>query len=145
MNVIISVHDYCHSKPKNRMISSLPNIGHSSTLFENSSNICLYLFSIQKKTVSRMCSCYSGDRIARDHIHTNITTWNIEEPQQKHRIGTGSNRLQRVEGLFFSKPRSLLLHVNVYSVCYIYCFVCCLLFKFIDKREHFMIIRDNVC
>ena len=40
-----------------------------------------------------MGSCYSGDHIAGDHIHTGITTCNIEEPQQKYRLGTVSNRL----------------------------------------------------
>ena len=40
-----------------------------------------------------MGRCYSGDHIARDHIHTDITTCNIGEPQQKYRLGTVSNRL----------------------------------------------------
>ena len=39
-----------------------------------------------------MGNCYSIDHIAEDHIHTDITC-NIEEPQQKYRIGTVSNRL----------------------------------------------------
>ena len=30
---------------------------------------------------------YSADRIAKDHIHTDITC-NTEEPQQKYRLGT---------------------------------------------------------
>ena len=30
-----------------------------------------------------MGSCYSGDRIARDHIHTDKTTFNNAEPQKK--------------------------------------------------------------
>ena len=45
-----------------------------------------------------MGSCYLGDYIAEDHIHTNIT-FNIEEPQQKYRLGTASNRLLRVGAL----------------------------------------------
>ena len=40
-----------------------------------------------------MGSCYSGDHIAEDHIHMDITTFNIKEPQQMYRIGTVSNRL----------------------------------------------------
>ena len=36
-----------------------------------------------------MGSCYSTDHIADDHIHTDITS-DIEEPQQKYRLG---NRL----------------------------------------------------
>ena len=40
-----------------------------------------------------MGSCYSNDHIARDHIHTDIITHNIEEPQQKYRPGKISNRL----------------------------------------------------
>ena len=39
-----------------------------------------------------MGSCYSVHHIAEDHIHTGITN-NIEEPQQKYRLGTVSNRL----------------------------------------------------
>ena len=33
-----------------------------------------------------MGNCYSADHIAEDHIHTDITC-NIEEPQQKYRLG----------------------------------------------------------
>ena len=33
-----------------------------------------------------MGSCYSGD-----HIHEDNTTCNIEEPQQKYRLGTVNN------------------------------------------------------
>ena len=40
-----------------------------------------------------MGNCNSGDHIAVDHIHTDITICNIEEPQQKYRLGTVSNRL----------------------------------------------------
>ena len=39
-----------------------------------------------------MGNCYSGDHIAEDHIHTDITCY-IEEPQQKYRLGTVSNEL----------------------------------------------------
>ena len=35
-----------------------------------------------------MGSCYLGDHIAGDHINTDITTCNNEEPQQKYRLGT---------------------------------------------------------
>ena len=42
-------------------------------------------------------NCYSTDHIAEDNIHTDITC-NIEEPQQKYRLGTASNRLLRWEG-----------------------------------------------
>ena len=40
-----------------------------------------------------MGSCYSGNHIVGDYIHTDLTTFNIEEPQQKYRLGTVSNRL----------------------------------------------------
>ena len=43
-----------------------------------------------------MGNCYSGDHIAKDHIHnvhTDIPTCNIEEPEQKYRLGTVSDRL----------------------------------------------------
>ena len=41
-----------------------------------------------------MGNCYSADHIDEDHIHTDIhVTCNIEEPQQKYRLGTVSNKL----------------------------------------------------
>ena len=47
-----------------------------------------------------MDSCYSGDYIAQDHRHTEITTCNIiEEPQQKYCLGKVSNRLLGSGGL----------------------------------------------
>ena len=39
-----------------------------------------------------MGNCYSVDHIAEDHIYTDIT-YNIEEPQQKYRLGMVSKRL----------------------------------------------------
>ena len=39
-----------------------------------------------------MGNCYSIDHIAEAHLHTDITC-NIEEPRQKYRPGTVSNRL----------------------------------------------------
>ena len=53
-----------------------------------------------------MGSCFSSDHIAEDHIHTDITTCNIEEPQQKYRIGTVSNKLQGGLNMFFSAQTS---------------------------------------
>ena len=70
--------------------------GHLATLNENSNNIYFYLFSIlnskQNKIGSVIGSCCSGDLIAEIHIHTDITIYNIEEPQQKYHLGTASNR-----------------------------------------------------
>ena len=34
-----------------------------------------------------MGHCYSGDYIAAEYIHTDITTCNTQEPQQKYRLG----------------------------------------------------------
>ena len=45
-----------------------------------------------------MGSRYSDDHIAKDHIHTDIIC-NTEEPQQKYRLGTVSNRLLEGGGL----------------------------------------------
>ena len=45
-----------------------------------------------------MSSCYLGDHIGGDHIHTDITAYDIKEPQQKYRLGTASNRLLMWEG-----------------------------------------------
>ena len=40
-----------------------------------------------------MCSRYSGDHTAEDHIHTDITTCYTEEPHQKYAVGTVGKRL----------------------------------------------------
>lgn len=40
-----------------------------------------------------MCSCYAGDNVAEDHLHTDITTCNIEEPEQKCLLWMVINRL----------------------------------------------------
>lgn len=34
-----------------------------------------------------MDSCHSGDHIAEDHTHTDITACNIEELEQKYQLG----------------------------------------------------------
>ena len=39
-----------------------------------------------------MGNCYSGDPIAGDHKHTDITLCNTEYPQQKYHLGTVNNR-----------------------------------------------------
>ena len=50
---------------------------------------------------------YSADHIAEDHIHTDITC-NIEEPQQKNRLGNVSNRLLGDLNMFYgTKPSPL--------------------------------------
>ena len=38
-----------------------------------------------------MDSCFLGDHITKDQIHTDITARNIVKPQQKYRFGTASN------------------------------------------------------
>ena len=38
-----------------------------------------------------MGNCYPSDHIGEDHIHTDITC-DTEEPQEKYRLGTVSNR-----------------------------------------------------
>ena len=45
-----------------------------------------------------MDSCYSGDHIAEDHIHMDITTCNIEKSQKQNRL---SNRLLWDLNMFF--------------------------------------------
>ena len=40
-----------------------------------------------------MSSFYSGDNTAGDHTHTEITTGNIEEPQQKYLLGMVNKEL----------------------------------------------------
>ena len=47
-----------------------------------------------------MSNCYSADHIAEDHIHKDITC-NIDEPQQKYRLGTVSNRFIGGLNMFF--------------------------------------------
>ena len=48
-----------------------------------------------------MGSCYSDDHIAGDHIYTNLTTCNIEEPLQKYCLGTIRNRLLGGLSIFY--------------------------------------------
>ena len=43
---------------------------------------------------------YSIDNIAKNHLHTDITC-NIEEPQQKYRLGTVSKRLLGGLNMFY--------------------------------------------
>ena len=40
-----------------------------------------------------MGSCYSGDHVAGDYILMDMTTCNIEKPQQKDHLGMVDNRL----------------------------------------------------
>ena len=58
-----------------------------------------------------MGSCYSGDHIAEDHIQTDITTCNIEEPQQKYRLGMASNSILKV-CKFSQSVKSKLYHTE---------------------------------
>ena len=57
-----------------------------------------------------MDSCYSGDRIAEDHIHMDITTCNIEKSQKQNRLETISNRLLWELNMFYWSL-SLVKHV----------------------------------
>ena len=45
-----------------------------------------------------MGTCHSGDHIAEDHIHTDITSCNIEEPQGRWRTVTDHNSSPRAIG-----------------------------------------------
>ena len=65
-----------------------------------------------------MGSCYSGDHIIRDHIHTDITTCNTEASQQKHRLGTVSNSFLVSLNLFYriqSSPVAFAVVSNIWS------------------------------
>ena len=64
---------------------------------------CMFCIKLQNKTNQkktkqriRIGSYYSGDYIVRDRIYTDITACNIEEPHQKHRLGTVCNILLEV-------------------------------------------------
>ena len=48
-----------------------------------------------------MASRFSGDHIAGDHTHTGVATCNIEETQQKYRLGTVSNRILGRLNMFY--------------------------------------------
>ena len=80
-----------------RMNNSFPN--RSSFSYPDwktaaTSIFTYFLFQITKQntTGSIMGNWYSADHIAKDHMHTDKTC-NTEEPQQKCRLGTVSNRL----------------------------------------------------
>ena len=67
--------------------------------------------------------CHSGDQIARDHIHTYITTCNIEDLQQKYRLGMASKRSLGVLGgglnMFYraeTSPSASAVVQNIWSV-----------------------------
>ena len=51
----------------------------------------LVLITKQNKTGSKMDNCYSVDHNAEDYLHTDITC-NIEELQQKYRLGMVCHR-----------------------------------------------------
>ena len=53
---------------------------------------------------------YLDDHIAEDHLHTGITTCNIEEAQQKYNHGTVRNRLI---GGRFGEYKHVLLDPNL--------------------------------
>ena len=52
----------------------------------------------RKQTGHVLFRYYSDDHIARDHIDKDITACNIEEPEQKYRLGMVSNRLREKRG-----------------------------------------------
>ena len=64
-----------------------------------------------------MGSCHSDYHIAGDHIHTDITTRNIEEAQQKYRLGTVSN-IGALTSLTGSKPS--LFHSRAATVIHVW-------------------------
>ena len=45
-----------------------------------------------------MNSCYTGDHTAGDHMYTDMTTCNTEEPQKEYYLGMVSKRLMGKEG-----------------------------------------------
>ena len=87
----------------NRMNSSFPNRWSFSYPNCKQQQHLFYLFSSlnyrkQNKTGSIMVNCYSTEHIAEYHIHTDMSC-NKEEPQQKYRLGTVSNRILEGVGL----------------------------------------------
>ena len=60
-----------------------------------------------------MGNCYSADHIAEDRIHTDLTC-NIEEPQQKYRLGTVSNRLLGRPKLAVNQPALFENNSNIF-------------------------------
>ena len=71
-----------------------------------------------------MGNCLSIDNIAEDHMHADLIC-NYEEPQQKYRLGTISNRLLGDLNMFYwirtlalrGSPRSRLLYIVASSAC----------------------------
>ena len=62
-----------------------------------------------------MGSCNSGDYIAEDHVHMDITTCNIKEPQQKYRLGMVSNIILGGGGLKHVLPFASAVVQNIWS------------------------------
>ena len=84
-----------HSKPNEQLFSQTG--GHSATLIETAvtSSFTYFLFKIRKQNKTRsIMGCFNaGDHIAEDDIKTDLTTCDIEKPQQKYHLGTVSNKL----------------------------------------------------
>ena len=84
-----------HSKSNKQLfpkqvVIQLPQLKQQQHIF-----LPIFYFKLQDSTKrSIMGSCYSGEHIAEDLIHTDVTTCNTEEPQQKNRLGTFSSRLR---------------------------------------------------
>ena len=53
-----------------------------------------------------MGNWYSAYHIAKDHIHTDVTC-TTEEPQQKYRLGTVSNRLLDLNAFYWIQTLAL--------------------------------------
>ena len=63
-------------------------IQFSSHLF----SILNYSSELYRKHTGQL---FSGEHIAGDNIHTDVASYNMEEPQQKYRLGMTSNILLR--------------------------------------------------
>ena len=63
-----------------------------------------------------MGSSFSGDHIAVDHIHMDITTCKIEESQQLYRLGTVSNLYTACYRRLARPPISMVEHIEVQLV-----------------------------
>ena len=75
------------SKPKGKLFPE--KNGYSVTLLKTAvaSILTYFLFKLQNKKENITSTCYSVDHVAGDHIHTDITTRNIEEQQKKYALG----------------------------------------------------------
>ena len=88
---------------------------------------------------------FSSDHIADDHIQTDVTTCNVDEPGQVYGLGTFGNRLLGAEGLkhiFLAPNHSPVFNSHKYVIR-----ICLLIMKVfhLSRTACFLILFAYLC